>query len=151
MAEKYQLLYCAHACGSLDSKQNPESDFETYLYLENLFGEPGDHSNVRKLNHLTQTYGNVSGLATDSLLHNMFLTKPPVKQVEIRIWDLERFTWKFAADSYGCRKPDVLTSGQGVTFGQVFEYTREILRGREDGSSVLQDTDPRGKSWLTAR
>jgi hypothetical protein len=29
-----------------------------------------------------------------------------------------------------------------VTFGQVFEYTREILGGQEDGSSVLQNLVP---------
>jgi len=83
-----------------------ESDFETDFYFEGgLSGEPGQCSNLRNLHRLTQTYRDVSGLADDSLLHNMFLTNPPVKQVEIRICVLEldslmqRVTWKFTARS----------------------------------------------------
>ena len=124
-------------------KSKPESEFETDLYLEGRFAEPGGYSVLRNLHQLTQTYGDISGLADDSILHNMFLTNPPVKQVEIQIWHLEggnlTQSWKSAARSYGL---DVLTSGKGVTFGHVFEYTREIFRGRQDGSSVLQDLAP---------
>jgi hypothetical protein len=132
-------------------QKNPMSDFWTSLYLWNPRNDTGFEPSpifaTRSLNQLTQTFENASGVSEDSLLYDMYLTNPPVKKVEISVmvpyWNFysHRISTPLVSpfeSNYSGQ--NVLTDDQGVTFGQVFEYTKLAVKGEE--KMVLPDPLP---------
>jgi hypothetical protein len=127
---------------------NPKSDFAAYFSLYNIV-QVGYFANSRatfNLNRFTQTFENVSGLCDDSLIHKMYLTNPPIKVVEIwmsvdlvnpTVEDYPRETFEESEERKKHAKypqrflggDDILTSDEGITFGQLFEYTKEKVAG----------------------
>lgn len=103
---------------------------------------------------LTQTFDNVSGLPKDSPIHRMFLTNPPIKEVEFTIripfWDAWQEWVDLESVTKGCDPMGTfgihsLTSDTGITFGQLFEYTEEAVRGQE--KRILPDPLPEMDYW----
>jgi hypothetical protein len=134
----------------LPTKLKPESDFTAHFYLFNIVeeGYVAHHPVQFTLDRFTQTLENVSGLCDDSSIHKMYLTNPPIKVVEIEIGiDLVNpCVEEYVAESYEesmekmklqkypqgrCPRGDILTSDDGITFGQLFEYTKEQVAGLE--------------------
>jgi hypothetical protein len=133
---------------ALEIECNPKSDFAAYFSLYNIV-QVGYFANSRatfNLNRFTQTFENVSGLCDDTLIHKMYLTNPPIKVVEI--WmsvdlvnppaeDYPRETFEESEERKKNAKypqrflggDDILTSDEGITFGQLFEYTKEKVAG----------------------
>jgi hypothetical protein len=132
-------------------RENPMSDFWTSLYLWNPRNDTELEASpifaICSLNQLTQTFENAGGVSEDSLLYNMYLTNPPVKKVEISVtvpyWNLysHRISTHLVSPSdSNYSGQNVLTDDQGVTFGQVFEYTKLAVKGEE--KMVLPDPLP---------
>jgi hypothetical protein len=133
---------------SFPAECNPKSDFAAYFFLYNIV-QVGYFANSRatfNLNRFTQTFENVSGLCDDSLIHKMYLTNPPIKVVEIwmsvdlvnpPVEDYPRGTFEESEERKKHAKypqrflggDDILTSDEGITFGQLFEYTTEKVAG----------------------
>jgi hypothetical protein len=147
---KGRMFCCNHEMHPLllRTEPNPDSDFTAYFYIYN-FTEPGyvrNHPVEFDLHRFTQTFENVSGLCDDSSIHKMFLTNPPIKVVEIRacIELVSPYVEEYVIESYEeyeerlklakypqsrCSRGDILTSDEGITFGQLFEYTKEMVAG----------------------
>ena len=137
-----------------DMPRNLKSDFSRCLYIRYLRTNPLDGSPVFtrsfcNLYKLTQTFDNVSGVSEDSLLHNMFLTNPPIKEVEFMIripfWDDWQGWVDWESVTKGCDPNGIvgvhsLTSDTGITFAQLFEYTEEAVRGQH--KRILLDPLP---------
>jgi hypothetical protein len=141
--------------------RNLKSDFEICLYIRYLRTNPLDGSPVFtrsfcNLNKLTQTFDNVSGVSEDSQLHKMFITNPPIKQVEFKIripfWDDWQEWVEWESVTKGCDPNGIiglhnLTSDTGITFAQLFEYTKEAVRGQP--KRILPDPLPEMDYWGT--
>jgi hypothetical protein len=139
--------------------RNLRSDFQTtlnilYLSTDHFDGSPAFTRAFCKLHKLTQTFDNVSGLPEDSPLHRMFITNPPIKKVEFTIripfWDAwqEWVDWESVTkgcDPVGIEGLHVLKSDTGITFGQLFEYTEEAVRGQQ--KRILPDPLPEMDYW----
>jgi hypothetical protein len=154
----------------LRTDPNPDSDFATYFYIYNIVesGYVHDQPVQFDLHRFTQTFENVSGLCGDSSIHKMFITNLPTKVVEIGTcvdlvnpcveeiftdsfedFEKEQERLKHAKYQQGrCARGNIPTSDDGITFGQLFEYTKEMVAGLKKEDVHPYQTPPFiSRSW----
>ena len=119
-----------HPLLTSDIAPNPESDFQIKFWPVCIYSGDGWNPSMDKL---TQTFEDVSGVSDDSSLHKMYLSNPPLTQISLRIevphWYKvgECMSWKFLTES-PYLSWDTWRSDKAITFGQVFDYAKTVIR-----------------------
>jgi hypothetical protein len=153
--DPWHSMYNFHPLLTSNIAPNPQSDFRIELWPL----RDHDPNDIRiysggtfpSMDRLIQTFEDASGVSDDSSLHKMYLSNPPLKEISLSLmipcWCSARkcMSWESATEPPWFYSWDTWRSDKGITFGQVFDYARTVIRARHKKTFPNEHAQP--QTW----